>query len=69
MATKEHKNTIVPEHVIKALQELGFNDQEFLKEINLTWSSFKEDAKSEGGWMGSGMVNRVGGLHTVTWVA
>jgi len=42
-ATKEGKNTILPEHVIKALNELGFS--EFVSEINLTWEQYKEDAK------------------------
>ena len=46
-ATKENKNTIHPDHVMRALQELGFQD--FLTDINQTWEHYKEDAKSRRG--------------------
>ena len=33
-----------PEHVVRALQELGFS--EFLADVNATWEQFKEETKS-----------------------
>lgn len=44
VATKEQKHTIQPEHVVKALQELGF--EEFVAEVSSTWEQFKQDLKS-----------------------
>lgn len=44
VATKEQKHTIQPEHVVKALQELGFD--EFVAEVSSTWEQFKQDLKS-----------------------
>lgn len=45
VATKEVKNTISPEHVIRALEELGFSD--FVDEVKVAWDQFKEESKRE----------------------
>ncbi len=45
IATKENKCTIQPEHVMKALQELGFG--EFADEVSCAWDEHKEEVKGE----------------------
>jgi hypothetical protein len=40
---KEKKATILPEHVIKALDELGY--QQFTADVRQTWDGYKQDAK------------------------
>ncbi|KAJ9528559.1 hypothetical protein QJQ45_020461 [Haematococcus lacustris] len=44
VATRENKQTIQPEHVLQALNELGFAD--FTEEVTDTWNCFKEEAKA-----------------------
>ncbi|GMH34296.1 hypothetical protein BSKO_02130 [Bryopsis sp. KO-2023] len=39
----EKRNTIHPEHVLRALRELGL--QEFVKEVTNTWEAWKEESK------------------------
>jgi hypothetical protein len=46
VAGRDGKKTIQPEHVLRALQELGFPD--FVDEVSTTWESFKEEAKGKG---------------------
>lgn len=43
VATREKRQTIGPEHVIKAMRELGF--EEFVEGVNSAWEQFKEDSK------------------------
>lgn len=45
VSTREKKSTIQPDHVIKALQELGF--AEFLEEVTAAWEGHKEESKSK----------------------
>lgn len=40
---REKRNTIHPDHVIKALQELGL--QEFVEEVTAAWDVWKEESK------------------------
>lgn len=40
---KQNKATILPEHVIKALDELGF--QQFTDDVRSTWDEYKQDQK------------------------
>lgn len=48
VSTREKKSTITPDHVMKALQELGFS--EFLEEVTAAWEEHKEESKSESLW-------------------
>ena len=43
VSTQEKRNTIHPEHVLKALKELGF--QEFVPDVAATWEQWKEGNK------------------------
>lgn len=43
LATKDHKSTITPEHVMRALQQLGFD--EWAAEVKASHEEFKEEAK------------------------
>ena len=45
IATKEKKNTITPEHLLKAITELGFTD--FIEEVTATMELHKEESKGE----------------------
>ncbi len=45
VSTKDKKNTITPDHVIKALEELGFS--EFTDEVKGALQQFKDETKSE----------------------
>ena len=45
VATREHKNTIHAEHVVKALEDLGFG--EFVPEVKNAWNAWKEENKSK----------------------
>jgi hypothetical protein len=45
VAAHEKKATIGPEHVIKALKDLDF--EEFIADVSETWESFKEESKGE----------------------
>lgn len=38
-----NKKTLTPEHVVTALQQLGFDD--FVAEVEAYWQQFKEDAQ------------------------
>jgi histone H3/H4 len=46
VATREGKNTIVPEHVLRALDALGFGGR-MAGEARAAWDAFKEESKSE----------------------
>lgn len=45
VATREGRSIIHPDHVMRALTELGF--QEFVGEVNAALHTFKEETKSE----------------------
>lgn len=45
ISNKEKKNTITPEHLLKAIQDLGFTD--FLEEVTATMEQHKEESKGE----------------------
>jgi hypothetical protein len=45
IATKEKKNTITPEHLLKAIRDLGFTD--FIEEVTATMEQHKEESKGE----------------------
>ena len=47
VSTREKKNTIHPEHVLKALEELGFG--EFVPDVKEAWNSWKEENKNKSG--------------------
>lgn len=38
-----NKKTLTPEHVVTAVQQLGFDD--FVAEVEAYWQQFKEDAQ------------------------
>ncbi|KAG2484614.1 hypothetical protein HYH03_016568 [Edaphochlamys debaryana] len=44
VATREGRSIIHPDHVVKALQELGFGT--FVGEVNAAWDTFKEETKT-----------------------
>ncbi|GLC43155.1 hypothetical protein PLESTB_000857200 [Pleodorina starrii] len=44
VATRENRSIIHPDHVLRALTELGF--QSFVGEVTMSWNNFKEDAKT-----------------------
>lgn len=43
VSNREKRNTIHPDHVLKALHELGL--QEFVREVTSTWQTWKEESK------------------------
>ena len=43
MSEGANKKTLTPEHVVTALQQLGFDD--FVAEVEAYWQQFKEDAQ------------------------
>lgn len=45
VSTEEKKNTITPEHVLKALEVLGFEG--FLTEVTATYDQWKQDNKAQ----------------------
>ena len=45
LATKDGKATIMPEHVLRAVEDMGF--EEFKDGVRASWDSFKEDQKSK----------------------
>jgi len=47
VSTREKKQTIGPEHVIKALKDLDF--EEFVGDVTSAWEQFKEESKGKHG--------------------
>ena len=45
VSTQDKKTTINPEHVLKALEDLGFVDLQ--KSVNTYWQQWKEDSKGK----------------------
>ena len=45
VSTQDKKTTINPEHVLKALEDLGFADLQ--KSVNTYWQQWKEDSKGK----------------------
>lgn len=45
ISTREKKNTIHPEHVLRALNELGF--EEFVPEVKDAWDSWKRESRQK----------------------
>lgn len=45
VATRESRSIIHPDHVLRALSELGFPG--FVGEVTAAWDTFKEETKSE----------------------
>mgnify|MGYP005999634871 CR=1 FL=1 len=43
VAERANKKTLAPEHVVTALQELGFDD--FVEEVQAYWQQVKEEAQ------------------------
>eukprot|EP00201_Polytomella_parva_P017293 CAMPEP_0175063194 /NCGR_PEP_ID=MMETSP0052_2-20121109/14611_1 /TAXON_ID=51329 ORGANISM="Polytomella parva, Strain SAG 63-3" /NCGR_SAMPLE_ID=MMETSP0052_2 /ASSEMBLY_ACC=CAM_ASM_000194 /LENGTH=144 /DNA_ID=CAMNT_0016329345 /DNA_START=57 /DNA_END=491 /DNA_ORIENTATION=+ len=60
VGTREKKNTIQPEHVLKALTELGFDD--FVADVASTYEHHKEETKQDK----LSKFNKVGGAVKLT---
>lgn len=45
IATADKKSTIMPEHVLRALQVTGFGS--YVDDVKLAWEQHKEENKSE----------------------
>jgi len=56
IATADKKSTIMPEHVIKALEALGF--QGYIEDVRTAWDQIKQESKSERRPLGGGAGGR-----------